>query len=214
VVDERGIDASFSLPLPNIAIGVFALSNLSLGAGFTVPFIGEPLSARFFFCSREAPFTLQVSFLGGGGFFGITVDPGGVQILEAALEFGATLSVDFGVASGSVHIMAGVYFRMEKTEAQLTGYFRAGGCVDVLGLISATIELTLSLTYQFSSGKAIGEATLLIEVSVLCFSGTVELHAERKFAGSNGDPSFVALMGPDPAVDPASPWREYCAAYA
>ena len=211
VVDERGIDASFSLPLPNVAIGVFALSNLSLGAGFTVPFIAEPLSARFFFCQRECPFTLQVSFLGGGGFFGITVDPGGVQILEAALEFGATLSIDLGVASGNVHIMAGIYFRMEQEEAHLEGYLRLGGSVDVLGLITASIELYMSLTYEFSSGKAVGRATITVEVSVLCFSGSVEISCERKFAGSNGDPTFVELMGPDPTASADSPWSEYCA---
>ena len=110
--------------------------------------------------------------------------------------------------------MAGIYFRMEKSEAQLTGYFRAGGSVNVLGIITASIELVLQLSYQFSSGKAIGEATLTIEVSLFCFSISVELHAERKFAGSNGDPTFVELMGPDPAHAPASPWNEYCAAFA
>ena len=41
-------------------------------------------------------------FIFTGGFFGITVNPKDVMILEAALEFGAALSVDFGVASGSV----------------------------------------------------------------------------------------------------------------
>ena len=66
------------------------------------------------------------AFLGGGGFFGVTIDPNGVQILEAAFEFGASISVDFGVASGGVEVMAGIYFRMEQDDASLTGYFRLG----------------------------------------------------------------------------------------
>ena len=82
-VDEHGIDASFSVALPNLAVGVMSLTNLSLGAGFTVPFIGQPLSVRFNFCTREAPFNLTVSLFGGGGFFGISIDPHGVQKLEA-----------------------------------------------------------------------------------------------------------------------------------
>ena len=114
-ITPQGIDAGFSLALPNVAIGVFNLSNLSLGAGFTVPFIGQPLRVRFNFCTREQPFMLTVSLFGGGGFFGITLDPRGIQILEAAFEFGAAISIDFGVASGGVYVMAGIYFRMERT---------------------------------------------------------------------------------------------------
>ncbi len=126
-ITAQGIDAGFDIALPAVSIGVFNLSNLSVGAGFTVPFIGQPLSVRFFFCTREQPFNLTVSLFGGGGFFGITLDPSGIQLLEASFEFGASISVDFGVASGGVYVMAGVYFRMEKDACSLTGYFRLGG---------------------------------------------------------------------------------------
>jgi hypothetical protein len=217
-VDEHGIDAQFSIALPNLAVGVMSLTNLSLGAGFTVPFIGQPLSVRFNFCSREAPFNLIVSLFGGGGFFGICIDPHGVQKLEASFEFGAAIAIDFGVASGGVHVMAGIYFKMEPSKASLTGYFRLGGFVDVLGLISASIELYMDLTYIFEEGKCIGHATLTIEVHVLFFSASVEISAERKFAGSSGDPSFAALMGPGDGVVITSAtryaWREYCEAFA
>lgn len=217
-IDEHGIDASFSVALPNLAVGVMSLSNLSLGAGFTVPFIGQPLAVRFNFCTREAPFNLTVSLFGGGGFFGITIDPHGVQVLEASFEFGAAIAIDFGVASGGVHVMAGIYFKMQPDKASLTGYFRLGGYVDVLGLISASIELYMDLVYIFEEGKCIGHATLTIEVHVLFFSASVEISAERKFAGSSGDPSFAALMGPDGGVAITSvtqyAWRGYCEAFA
>jgi hypothetical protein len=217
-VDEHGIDAQFSVALPNLAVGVMSLTNLSLGAGFTVPFIGQPLSVRFFFCTREAPFNLTVSLFGGGGFFGVAIDPHGVQKLEASFEFGASIAIDFGVASGGVHVMAGIYFKMEPSKASLTGYFRLGGFVDVLGLISASIELYMDLTYIFDEGKCIGHATLTIEVHVLFFSASVSISAERKFAGSSGDPSFAALMGPGDGVviTPAThyAWRDYCEAFA
>ncbi|HEV7843448.1 MAG TPA: hypothetical protein VGO69_07105, partial [Pyrinomonadaceae bacterium] len=221
-VTAEGIDASFSMALPNIAFGVFSLQNLSLGAGFNLPFVGKPLSVRFNFCERQSPFLLTVSLFGGGGFFGITLDPAGVQILEASFEFGASLSVDFGVASGGVYVMAGIYFRLEViagggNKASLTGYLRMGGEVEVLGIISVSIELNLSLTYEFSSGKCTGRATLTIEIDILFFSASVEIEAERKFAGSNGDPTFAQLMEPyvDPRTDEmVDPWREYCEAFA
>ena len=94
------------------------------------------VSVRFNFCTREQPFNLTVTLFGGGGFFGVTIDPHGVQILEASFEFGASISIDLGVASGGVHVMAGIYFRMEQDAASLTGYFRLGGNVDVLGIIT------------------------------------------------------------------------------
>lgn len=224
-ITPQGIDAGFDIALPSVSIGVFNLSNLSLGAGFTVPFIGQPLSVRFFFCSREQPFNLTVSLFGGGGFFGITLDPSGVQLLEASFEFGASISVDFGVASGGVHVMAGVYFRMEQDACSLTGYFRLGGYVDVLGLISASLELYLELRYEFESGKCVGRAELTITVEVFVFSGSVTISCEKKFAGSNGDPTFRDLMGFEPALpladelaliddDTAYPWREYAEAFA
>ena len=214
-VDASGIHASFSIALPNLAIGIFSLQNMSLGAGFTIPFIGDPLSVYFNFCTRESPFLLTVSFLGGGGFFGITIDPQGVQLLEAAFEFGASLSMDIGVASGGVHVIAGIYIRIEREDGSLTGYLRIGGEMSILGIISVSIELKMELTYEFGSGKVIGRATLTIEVEIFFFSFSVELTCERKFKGSGADPSFADLMAPF-QLNGATvrPWDEYCMAFA
>ena len=225
-ITTEGIHAGFDVTLPTIAVGVLNISNMSLGAGFTVPFIGQPLSVSFNFCTREQPFCLTVYMFGGGGFFGVTIDPQGVQILEAAFEFGASLSIDLGVASGGVEVMAGIYFRMEQDDASLTGYFRLGGHVNVLGLISASIELYLELEYEFSSGKCTGRASLTIEISVFIFSGSVTISCEKKFAGSNGDPSLRQMMGHQPELtleqelveidgpDVDYGWREYAEAFA
>jgi hypothetical protein len=162
---------------------------------------------------------------GGGGFFGVTIDPHGVQILEASFEFGAAISIDFGVASGGVHVMAGLYYRMEKDAASLTGYFRLGGHVDVLGLITASLELYLELRYEFSSGKCVGKAELTIEISLFIFSGSVTVTCERKFAGSNGDPTLRQMLGHAPTLPLADElaqinenteyaWREQLEAFA
>jgi hypothetical protein len=211
-VDSQGIAAGFSLVLPNVAVGVFNLSNLSMAAEVRLPFIGESPTVGFSFCSRERPFTVAVMFLGGGGFFGLRLSPKKVVLLEAAVEFGATLALDFGVASGSVSVMAGVYLRLEADDGSLTGYLRIRGEVDVLGLISASIEMYMGLTYEFGSGKVIGKATITVEVEVLFFSASVSITAERKFAGSKGDPTFADALGP--FVEPDCPWISYCQAFA
>lgn len=214
-VSEQGIAASYSMALPDVAFGVFSLQNLSLGAGFTVPFLGDPLSVRFQFCERQSPFLLTVSCFGGGGFFGLTLTPAGVQTLEASFEFGASLAMDFGVASGGVSVMGGVYYCLTASEgALLTGYLRVSGEVEVLGLVAVSIELSLELAYQPSSGKCVGRATLTVSISVAFFETSVSIECERKFAGSNGDPILAQLVGPEPGTTAPEPWLEYCAAFA
>jgi len=219
-VTPDGIESSYSLSLPSLAVGMFSLQNISLGAGFRVPFVGSnPVSVRFNFCEREQPFLLTVTLFGGGGFFAVGVDAGGLQRLEAAFEFGASVSMNFGVASGGVHVMGGVYFSYDSAKgATLTGYFRVGGNVSVLGSLSVSLELYLALSYEFSSGKAVGRATLTVEIDIFMFSMSVDVSCERKFAGSAGDPSFAELMAsysdPDHPAITVDPWRDYCAAYA
>jgi hypothetical protein len=224
-VTPDGITAGYTLPIPSIGVGIFSIENISLGAALTLPFFAPyPVRFRFAFSEREHPFLISVSLLSGGGFFGITVGPDGVEILEASIEVGANVSIDVVVASGNVHIMVGVYLKydMVGSSSQLTGYLRAGGSLDVLGLISASIEFYLGFTYYFGSPHAVppvpcsiaGEATVTIEVHVLFFSASVSASLRRQFA----DPqiSFADLIPALPGDPPgtSSIWNYYCDSFA
>jgi hypothetical protein len=211
-VTPEGLSAGFTLALPNVSVGVFNLSNMSLGADVQVPFLGKAVTVGFNFCTRERPFTLAVAFIGGGGWFLIRLSPDGLDVLELGLEAGAILAVDFGVASGSISAMLGIYMRLEGDEGSLSGYFRLRGEVDVLGLISASIELYLELNYEFDTGKMVGRALITVKVEVFCFSASVKISAERRFAGSVGDPSFADVMVLTDGTSPA--WTKYCVAFA
>ncbi len=208
-----GVTAGFDLVLPNVSVGVFSLENIALGADARVPFLGDAMTVGFHFCSKDAPFRLTVMCIGGGGWLGLRASPKGLVLLELGLEACACLSVDLGVASGSVSIAVGVYLRLEADKGLLTAYFRIRGEVDVLGLISASITLELSLTYHFDTGKLIGRASLVVEVEVLFFSASVEITVERKLAGSKGDPTMYQVMPPDGDGTNAD-WSSYCDAFA
>ncbi|MEU4212409.1 hypothetical protein AB0F13_20820 [Streptomyces sp. NPDC026206] len=231
-VTPSGITARYALPLPNLAIGVFSLENLRLGAYLDLPFVGRTVEIGFFFCTRQAPFRLTVSLLGGGGFFGIVLTPERVAVLEAALEFGAALSMNFGVASGSLSVMAGIYYRLELAsgKSRLTGYFRARGEVDVLGIISASIEICLELTFE-PPNTVSGRARISISVHIGFWSQSVTIECEKRFVGSGssltvltgeaadaGRPvTFAEMMAP--YTDPVTgirrdPVAEYCTAFA
>ena len=219
-VTENGISAGFSLEIPAITVGVFSLQNLMLGANFTVPFINDPITVKFFFCERHEPFLLTVYVFGGGGFFMLTVTPKGFYMLEAGFEFGLCLAMNFGVAKGSVKAMGGVYFSIVQNngenEVKLIGYFHISGEVDVLGLISASILLALDLIYESVGNKVTGEASIKIEVEVLFFSATVQVKCKKQFAGAKSDPVFTQIMGKymDEEGNEHDPWREYCEAFA
>ncbi|HEX2629579.1 MAG TPA: hypothetical protein VHM26_11215, partial [Chitinophagaceae bacterium] len=142
-ISTSGIRTGYTLALPDIQLGAFTLRHINLGAAITLPFTGAPMSIRFNFCEKQQPFTLTVSGLGGGGFFAIEFDMNGLRALEAALEFGAAVSINLGVASGAVSIMGGIYFLLsinettKEKEYRLEGYVRVNGALCVLGLITA-----------------------------------------------------------------------------
>jgi hypothetical protein len=111
------------------------------------------------------------------------------------------------VASGGVHVMAGIYFKMAGGEVVLSGYLRAGGAVTVLGLVTVSVEFYMALTYDSTTGRAWGEASLTVSVEVLFFSASVTLPFRKEFAGASGDPTFDELVEPDD-------WETYCDAFA
>jgi hypothetical protein len=169
------------------------------------------MNFRFAFCERQQPFTLTVALFGGGGFFAISIGLKGVTMIEASLEFGASIALNLGVASGSATIMAGFYFQMTETgDFSLTGYFRACGSLSVLGIITVTIEFYLGLTYATKGalehpGKLWGQCSVTVKIEILFFSISVGVTLEREFAGS--DPTFRQLMPTQ------NDWTLYCNAF-
>lgn len=208
------VRAGFSFALPPVAVGVFALKDVSLGAALTLPFFDGKPSFDFNVSERPHPFLLSVGIFGGGGFFHLQLDTAGLKLVEAAFEFGATASVDLGVASGGVFIMAGIYFKLERKEPSndlaptLSGYLRMGGYLSVLGLIKVSLEFNLSFTYDGVTEKAYGRATLTVKVEIVFFSTSVEVTVEKAFGGQSGDPTFGELF-----ATPAT-WSEYALAFA
>ncbi len=200
-----GITAGYTLAVPGLGIGVVSIEQLALAAGVSLPFTGDPAGVRFAISSREHPFLVTVALFGGGGFFAVAVNTSGPPQVEAAIEFGGNFSLDIGVASGNVHVMAGIYFAMLGSDVKLSGYVRLGGSVCVLGILSISVEFYLALTYD--AGKAYGEASVTVSVEIFGISKSVGLHVQKQFAGAAGDPTFGDLMD-------LTAWTEYADAFA
>jgi hypothetical protein len=212
-VSPKEVSASASISLPSLTVGVMSLQNISIGFGFTLPFETGKVRVRANFCTREHPFILTVYIFGGGGFFGLALGLDGVELIEASFEFGAAASLDIGVASGSVHIMAGIYFKLSHDATknsdvvELTGYVRAGGELKILGIITLSLEFYLSLTYVSPPGKAFGVAKMTVKVEVLFFSASVELEVKKEFGSDNADPRMIDMI-----TQPQ--YTTYCGAFA
>ena len=217
-----GVTAGFNISIPSVTVGICSICNIALGACVTLPFTGAPLTIGFNFCTRENPFLLTVSCFGGGGFFLMVTTLYGVQSVEAAFEFGACLSLDVGVASGSVSAMGGFYFKVEKvtktinavdhelTQVTLTGYLRINGNLSILGLITVSLEFYLAFTAVFVGDKVDrleGVATLSVKVEILFFSKTVSVSVRRQLKGADADPTFSEMIDKDD-------WQQYCLAFA
>ncbi|KAF0846825.1 hypothetical protein [Nocardia caishijiensis] len=210
-ISTRGITVRYALPLPPVTAGAFVMRNIALTSAVDIPFDGRPVGFTFGFASRANPFQLAVMMFGGGGYLELELDRDGLRRFEAALEFGAFVAVDFVVASGEVHALGGVRFTLEADGAvTLCGYLRIGGCVEVLGLISVSIELCLSLTYRSERNALVGRATLVIEVDLTLWSDSVEIDSgEWVLAG--GAARRPAVRDRDAAM---ARWLEYRAAFA
>lgn len=223
-VDLSGIKAGFTITIPSFGFGIFAIRNISLGFKLTLPFIGDPLRVRFNFCEQNDPFQLSVMGFTGGGFVAIEIGLEGVERFEAAFEFGGSLSLDIGVASGGVELMAGIYYSMENDVSTLKAYIRLRGHLSVLGIISITITFELSMTYISDGNRLYGTATVTVEIEILFFSVSVSMTVERQLAGKKADSELYAMDGGAlPAPDEvhkftdamsSGQWTEYCAAFA
>ena len=224
-----GLSVGYNLPLPQIPLGALMINNVALSAGLFIPWSGDPARVRFGLSSREKPFNITWSAIGGGGFFGIAFGLDGLEKLECALELGAYLSVDFGVASGSISIAAGIYFAIEKkqvdgndvTTVGLDAYVRFVGKAQALGIVSISLEIYLSLGFQTPPPILRGTAKVELKVKVLFLSVSVKITVERQIAASSSAAAAAATRsltvdgGPNFAdlFDEAH-WIEYAQAFA
>ena len=223
-IDAKGIVAGIRISVPSFGVGVFTIRNISIGATITLPWIVDPLRIRFNFCERNNPFQLSVMGIAGGGFVAVTVTLDGVDILEVALEFGGSLSIDLGVASGGVSIVAGIYYKVQGNECVLEAYFRMNGNLSVLGIIRINLEFLLTLRYESNGNRLTGTATLTVEIEILFFSVSVSITVSKQFAGeSSGGSALFAGPAALPAegqqhkfTDAVSKqeWDLYCEAFA
>jgi hypothetical protein len=203
-----GITATYTLPVPAVEVGVFLLQNLVVTAGLNIPF-GKPARATYSFSSRENPFLLTVSALGGGGYLTVRAGVDELESIEGSLEFGGATKINLAVASGSLHALGGVtYTKSAGGGITLEGFFRMGGSLRVIGLITVSAEFVMTMKWVEAKKKVVGSAAITVEIDMGLWSQSVTVGPiKRAFGNKSADPSFGALYEPDD-------WNEYCSAFS
>ncbi|WGY00781.1 hypothetical protein QI633_19860 [Nocardioides sp. QY071] len=207
-----GMSVDYTLAVPEVTAGMFLMQNIAVRAAVDVPFDGRPIVTTLAFASRDKPFHLGVSVFGGGGYLVFEIDNGGIRTLEASLDFGAAVAINVGIAKAEVHALGGVRFNLVGDEVKVSGFLRIGGSVDVLGLVSVTVELRVELTYD--APRLTGRATAVIEIDVTFWSGSIELDSgEYTFIGG----AEAAAIPPSSSISVPPPtlpdWQRYRDAY-
>ncbi len=192
-----GVTASLAIPVPDVSCGVFSLSNVSFHSSVEVPFDKRPVVVGIGFASRDKPFSLSVLSFAGGGYIDVLIDAHGPAI-EASLEFGAQISVDFVVAKGEVHAFGGVQYLQDSSgHVAIAGYLRIGGSIEVLALVSVSIELRIALTYDSDTTRLVGRATLVLEIDLTLWSDRIEIDSgEWVLQGGSAPAAGVAGAAP------------------
>lgn len=180
VSSSEGISVGYRLPIPEASCGAFSLRNATFSAEVQIPFKPPGVRIVLGFASRAEPFALSILALGGGGYVravlnsGAFGDKAGVEELEIALEFGALLAVNLGIARAEVQVVGGIRL-VSSPSWTFTGYIRLGGSVELLGLISVVVELRLELSYDMDDNTMWGRATMRVELDLTLTSFDVEL---------------------------------------
>ena len=213
-ITPEGASAGLTLSIPTIPLGPLFLMNLSLSAMLNLYFFGKPATVSFSLSSRKDPFLITYTVFGGGGHFTFTAGTDGEIEIDAALQFGGAAEIDIGVAKGVIQAMVGIALEMKDGSCKLTGFVRIYGCVEILEIITISVEFYLALSYQ--APDAIGEASLTVMVSVLGLSKSVTLRVEKRFSTQDTleRDSRNAIGNAAVAAVSVDDWTEYCLAFA
>jgi hypothetical protein len=191
-----GIQSCFTAGPFDLSAGTFSVTNFSLAARFGLVVAPRfEITSGFDVASPDAPFTLRVWILTGGGYIrqrlrylpservGGLID----YSLEVAITAGVGVDFNFGVVRGAVQLCLGCSITLFQSNAggnatALTAFILAYGHADLAGIVSANITLRLAITYDGSVMKATGTLRMSFRISVF-YTLRVRQQAQYKIAG-------------------------------
>jgi hypothetical protein len=182
----------FSLPVPDVQLGAFGMSNIRLSAAVALKFAPQfAIGLDFGIARKEAPFALTIFILGGGGFLRITstYTPASRKFdgeIELAITVSASLAIALGPIKGGVYVYFGITAHYQSgTGLDFGVLFIVRGEVNVLGIASACIVLMLQATYNSQTNALVGVGGLSIRIKI-CWCFTLEVDQDVTYTLASG----------------------------
>jgi hypothetical protein len=181
-----GAAANLNLPIPDVQVGAFGLSNMNFGAGFALRALPEfELSLNAYFGRKTAPFNLAIFILGGGGWVeaSATYRPlSGALITQVSIGIAvsASLAISLGPIRGGIAMYAGIHVEFYSTSSGQSA-LTVGlmvlivGQASLAGLVTVSIQLLMDASYH-QDGTLEASGTLSYAVKI-CWCFTLRVSA-------------------------------------
>lgn len=184
-----------------LLMGPAQVTNLAFSWMVTIPLAGRGvLSVAFGLSSREKPLTIFVPPWYGGKAYGlIEATTRGCRLVEVSMEYGALVPIDWKIARGQASLTAGIFFRLERDDANDTGsvefraFIKAAANLSVAGIIRFVGLVYISLSYVSNgSGKrVIGQAGYSVSIKIGFVRVSYSFTAEYEKAQEGGRNSLA-----------------------
>jgi hypothetical protein len=187
-----GVTSTLDLPLPDIAGGVFAISNIRLGALFKIG-LDDQNNFQFLvgmnLSEEDAPFAIVIFILGGGGWvqaqMSYTATSGASPIVSVTIGISAiaALEISLGPISGGVSISFSLFAEYSSGSSLNLGIvIVVAGHVSLLGIVEA--DITLLLEADYAAGQLTGRGSVSVDIKI-CWCFTLSIHQEVEYQFGN-----------------------------
>jgi hypothetical protein len=188
-----GVQSILSLPIPDVQGATSGISNLNLLAMMALRFEnGFSISVGLGLARKQAPFSITVFILGGGGFVEawVTYTPS-TRKLSCSVEIGITVSASLAIAlgpiKGGVYVYFGITALYESGRGLSFGVlYVIRGQVSVLGIVSACVTLMLEARYSPATKQLVGRGRFSIKIKI-CWCFTLEIDREVTYTIGGGN---------------------------
>ena len=208
IIKENGLPigaaSRLNIPVPDVQLGAFGITNMHFGAAFELVAVPDfSIATRLYLGRSTAPFNLTIFILGGGGWVDVNARylplTGRIRTeLSIAIGVSAMLALNLGVVRGGILIYFGVnlvFFSDSAGEDALSVsiVLLIEGSASLAGLVTVGISLRLEATYR-RDGSLTGTGTLSYRIKICwCFTLKVEQSVTYQFAKGSGSASAARL---------------------
>ena len=192
------VEARLDLALPDLNLGTFGVSNLRLTSSLGLDALDDfTLTLMFAIGRRDAPFNVSIFILGGSGFVETRLQykpflqsASGSSLtchVDIGLLASASLAIALGPIRGSVAVFLGVTASLDIGGSDSRGFaigilLLIRGDVSLLGIVTASIVLSLEASYDTSSGLLRGRGHFEISIKICwCFTLNISTDVNAEF---------------------------------